>query len=268
MRLRIASLGMYDSEALQSANDRLWAAIAGHLHAAGLDRVPDRLDRSRALEDIWDDPELLLAQTCGYPLMTRWQGRLRYVATPCYRAPGCDGARHSSRIVVRHDDEAETLAGLRGRRLALNDRHSNTGMNLLRAIVAPLADAGRFFGTVIETGSHAASARAVADGNADIAAIDTVTFAHLDRAAPDVTRRLRTLGWTAGTPGLPFVTAVTASAGTIRALRHAIGLAIQDERAAADQLLLDRIERIGLRAYDRVKTLEIRSVRMGFPVLA
>lgn len=268
MRQRVASLGMYDSKALQSANDRLWAAIAAQLRVLGIDRVPDRLDRSRALEAIWDDSDLLLAQTCGYPLMTRWQGRLRYVATPCYRVPGCEGGKHRSRIVVRHDEQADSIGGMRGRTLALNDRQSNTGMNLLRALVAPLADAGRFFGDVIETGSHAASARAVADGTADVAAIDTVTFAYLDQAAPDLTSRLRTLAWTTDTPGLPFVTAATTSAGTIRALRCAIDLAIRTERAAADQLRLDRIERIGLRPYHRVKTLERQATRMGFPVLA
>lgn len=268
MSARIASLGMYDSDALHDANDRLWTAIAGHLRAAGLDRIPAALDRSRPLAAIWDDPDLLLAQTCGYPLMTRWQGRLRYVATPCYRAPGCDGATHRSRVVVREDDDTETLAGFRGRRVALNDRHSNTGMNLLRALAAPLAQAGRFFGAVIETGSHAASARAVADGAADVAAIDAVTFAHLDRDAPDLTRTLRTLSWTTDTPGLPFVTAAATPPRIVRILRQAIALAIQDERAAADRLLLDRIEPIGLRPYRRVTTLESRSVRAGYPALA
>jgi ABC-type phosphate/phosphonate transport system substrate-binding protein len=259
---------MYDSDALQSANDRLWAAIAGHLGAAGLDRIPTRLDRSRPLADIWDDPDLLLAQTCGYPLMTQWRAKLRYVATPCYRAPGCDGVAHRSRIVVRRDDDAETLGGFRGRKAALNDPHSNTGMNLLRAIVAPLAEAGTFFGAVIDTGSHAASARAVADGAADIAAIDTVTFAHLELEAPDITKRLRTLAWTTDTPGLPFVTAAATSPGIARTLYRAIDLAVRDERAAADLLLLDRVEHIGLRPYQRVKTLEMRSRRAGYPTLA
>lgn len=268
MKARIASLGMYDSGPLQGANDRLWTAIAGHLRAAGLDRIPDDLDRSRPLADIWDDPDLLLAQTCGYPLMTRWRGRLRYIATPCYRAPGCDGVAHRSRIVVRADEEAETLAAFRGRRVALNDRHSNTGMNLLRALIAPLAEAGAFFGAVIETGSHAASARAVAEGTADIAAIDTVTFAHLDREAPAVTRTLRTLSWTAATPGLPFVTAPTTSTGIVQMLRRAISSAIEEQRDAADRLLLDRIERVGLRRYHSVTTLEARSRRAGYPALA
>jgi ABC-type phosphate/phosphonate transport system substrate-binding protein len=268
MTPHIASLGMYDSTTLRDANDALWSAIAGRLRSAGLARVPDELDRSRPLPEIWDDPDLLFAQTCGYPLMTRWSGRLRYVTTPRYRAPGCEGPTHRSRIVVRRDDDTRTLADFRGRHLALNERGSNTGMNLLRALIAPLARGGLFFGRVTETGSHWASARAVAGGAADIAAIDAVSYFHLEREAPDIVARLRTLCWSEDGPTLPFVTAAATPESVVRKLRHAITQAIGDARTAADALLLDGVETVGLRRYRRLITLENRSVRIGYPVLA
>ena len=267
--MTVASLGMYDSSALHGANDGLWRAIAGRLRAAGVTDVPDTLDRSRTLETIWDDPGLLLAQTCGYPLTTHWQGRLRVLATPRYRAIGCEGIAHRSRIVVRRDEDTGTLAALRARTVAVNDRGSNTGMNLLRAAVAPLAVAGRFFGAVVETGSHAASARAVATGDADVAAIDAVTFAHLEREAPGVTGALRTLAWSAPSPGLPFVTSIATPRRIVAALRRAIAAAIADEaRDHADALLLDGIEIADARRYATVRTLERRAIRAGYPHLA
>ncbi len=265
---RVASLGMYDPPGASPANDRLWQAIARRLNVAGVDDVPDALDRSRSLDEIWGDPDLLLAQTCGYPLVTQWKGRLQYVTTPRYRAQGCEGATHRSLIVVRRDDAGQTLTDFRGRIAALNGRGSNSGMNLPRALLAPLANGRAFFASVIETGSHGASASAVAEGRADIAAIDAVTFAHLERDAPDMTAALRTLTVTASSPALPFVTSTKTPRRVVGLLRRAISGAIDEDREAADRLFLDGTERIGIRRYQVLATMESRARRKGYPVLA
>ena len=94
----LAGLPMYDFGRLAAANDALWQAIAARLTAAGLGAVPAQLDRSLPLDRLWQDPRLLLAQTCGYPLMTSLLGRVRLVATPRYRAFGCDGSAHGSAL--------------------------------------------------------------------------------------------------------------------------------------------------------------------------
>jgi ABC-type phosphate/phosphonate transport system substrate-binding protein len=263
----IASLGMYDTPALHAANDQFWQAIAWRLRASGVSDVPASLNRDRPLDAIWNDPNLLLAQTCGYPLMTRLRGRLQYVATPRYTAIGCEGTDHRSRVVVRKDDPAKSIGDRRGSRLAINDHQSNTGMNLLRALIAPLAQEGRFFGEVLETGSHFASARAVAAEEADIAAIDCVTFALFEREEPDVASALRTLAWTASSPGLPIVTASAASDGLVRLLRTAIRDAMDDEPEAAGQLLLDGIENIGERRYQALVRLKALCRRLGYSTL-
>jgi ABC-type phosphate/phosphonate transport system substrate-binding protein len=267
---RTASLGMYDHPAVRDANDALWDALARRLRDAGLDRVPALLDRNRPLDAIWDDPDLLLAQTCGYPLMTRWRGRLRYVATPRYRAEGCDGEAHSSRIVVRRDSPVASLAALRGARAAINDAASNTGMNLFRAAIADHARGTRFFSDVIETGSHRESACHVASGLADAAAIDAVTFAFLDRHEPETVDGLRTLAWTDVVPGLPLVTSARTSTRDIAVLRQALHDIAQEESLAKtrDVLMLDGFEIVHLARYQRIPAIERRAARLGYPVLA
>ncbi len=142
---RVASLGMYDFPWLREATDAFWGLMRDGLREAGVDGVPDELERERPLREIWRDPNLLLAQTCGYPLVTELAGRVRLVATPIYDLPGCDGVLHRSFVVVRADDPARELADLRGRRCAVNGFDSNTGMNLLRAAIAPLAQDGAVF---------------------------------------------------------------------------------------------------------------------------
>jgi ABC-type phosphate/phosphonate transport system substrate-binding protein len=263
----IASLGMYDPRWLHAANNTVWAAIAARLRAVGMADVPDTLTRDRPLDTIWNAPDCLLAQTCGYPLTTRLGRSVAVVATPIHAADGCEGAWHRSALVVRRNDPAPDLAALAGRTAAINARDSNTGMNLLRAAVAPFAQAGRFFGSVIETGAHARSLCAVIARHADIAAIDAVTLALLRDRYPGIDRRIRILGWTAATPGLPLITAARQS---VAALRTALDEALADRELAPTlaALRLRGITVLDRSAYDSVLALENEAIRAGYPALA
>lgn len=265
---RVASLGMYDAPGQKPANDRLWAGIADRLRAAGVDGLPDALDRSRPLAEIWDDPDLLLAQTCGYPLMTEWRKRLTYVATPRYGAPGCEGTGHRSRFVVHADSPIAALQDCRGLTAAVNDPASNTGMNLLRAAVASLAVDGRFFGRVVVTGSHAASLEAVAGGEAAIAAIDGVSFAALERERADLTAAVRTIGWSEVSPALPFVTSINSTPALVQTLRRAIRETIAADAGIQQSLWIEGVEVIAVERYEAVLALEHRAARAGYPKLA
>jgi len=233
-----AGLPMYDPPELHAAVDEWWSGLARALRAAGVADVPDRLDRSRAAEALWDAPDLLLAQSCGYPLMRDWAGRLRYVATPCYAAPGCAGAAYCSWIVVGADSPAQAVADLRGARCSINGRNSHSGFNALRALVAPLARDGRFFGAVAISGSHAESLAQVARGEADVAAIDCVTHALLARCRPAVAARTRILARTAGAPSLPYVTRAAASDDLVARLRDGLAAAFADPALAAARAAL------------------------------
>jgi ABC-type phosphate/phosphonate transport system substrate-binding protein len=255
---------------LEAAHDALWAAIAERLAADGVDGVPERLTRGAPLEAIWTDPGLLLAQTCGYPLVTSLKRRVEVVATPRYSARGCDGAAYRSAVVVREGDPAQCLADLCGRRAAVNDLASNSGMNLLRAEIAPLAQGAPFFAAVTITGAHALSLEAVAGGEADVAAIDCVSLAHLQRLRPRATQGLRVLAWTMAAPGLPLIAAAATDAAPLAALRRALAEAARDPALAAAraQLLLDGFEILPEGAYDAIVSLERGAVERGYPILA
>jgi ABC-type phosphate/phosphonate transport system substrate-binding protein len=261
---------MYDLPELEAANEKLWAAIAERLRAKGVGDVPEQLTRTGALEAIWTDPNLLLAQTCGYPLVASLGERVRVVATPRYSAPGCDGALYRSALVVRAGDRASGLADLRGRRAAVNDLASNSGMNLFRIEVAPLAQGAPFFEAVTITGAHAASVEAVAAGEADVAAIDCVTWGHLQRLRPRTTNCLRILSWTMSAPGLPLIAAATMDAEVITALRQALAEVARDPKLVdvRETLLLDGFETLAEGAYEAILALERDAIAQGYPILA
>ena len=266
----VAGFPMYDFAHLAAANDAVWQVVAGRLRAAAHRDVPLALERGRTIDQLWQDPGLILAQSCGYPLMTSLRGRVRLVATPRYRVAGCAGTSWGSALIVRADDPSPDLAALRGRRCAANQPHSNTGMNLPRAAVAELAGGRPFFRSVAWTGSHRGSLALVAAGEADLAAIDAVTLAHLGRSEPDLIGQVRVLGWTESTPGLPFITAGGTDDGTIECLRQALmGIATDPAHGwIRDALQLDGFEFVPEAHYDGVMALERRAIELGYPTLA
>jgi ABC-type phosphate/phosphonate transport system substrate-binding protein len=267
---RRASLPMYDLPELRPAHTILWSAIAEHLAKAGLDGIPDLLTFDGEPADLWQAPDLLLSQTCGLPLVTSLGNTVKVVATPRYRAPGCSGSRHRGFIVVPATSTVQRLVELRGSRCVINGWDSNTGMNMLRAAVAPLSRDGRFFGSVTVSGSHLASLQAVTDGAADVAAIDCVTYAHLSRHRPELAASARVLAVTAATPCLPLVTAASTDDDTLAALRAALQAAASSPELAevrAD-LLLEGFETLPERAYRVVSGLANQAAAAGYPELA
>ena len=267
---RIAALPMYDFPPLQAATDEFWSAIAARLRAAGVADVPAALTRDMSHIETWRDPRLLFGQACQYPLAKSWHEGVRLVAIPAYAAPGCERSRYRSAIIVRASDPAGGLADLRGRRCAVNEPDSNSGSNLLRAAIAALADGGRFFSSVELTGGHLRSASSVASGNADVAAIDCVTYAHIGRLHPELAARLRILDWTPSSPGLPYITARATDSITVSALRSALG-EVQSDPALATvraDLLQSGIDFAVDESYAEVLRLEADALARGYPQLA
>ncbi len=259
---------MYDLPELRAPTDALWSFIAAELRHAGHD-APAALTRGVPLEDMWRDPALLLSQTCGYPLIKTHAQHVTLLATPCYDAPGCHGAEYSSAIVVRADEDATRLSDMRGRRCAVNDMSSNSGMNVLRAAIAPLARGGRFFAETVVTRAHSASVRAVADGRADVAAIDCVTWAHLQTLRPAETGSLRVLCWSASSPGLPLITSHRTDAATCRALLQALDRVVTSAALTPVRkaLRVSGFTRLPSPAYSAILTMEEQARARSYPML-
>ncbi len=226
-----ASLPMYDLPELRPATEAVWRSLARSLRNNGVEGVPARLTWAPP-RDLWCDRDLLFSQTCGHPLVHGFAGRLRPVATPHYDAEGCDGPRYRSAIVVRRDAVFRTLSDCRDRVCAVNGWDSLSGWHALAALAAPLAEDGRFFGAARLSGGHLASAKAVAAGEADLAAIDAICWAHFKRHRPAVAEGLRVLAWTDPAPGLPFVTSADAEDHLVNRLRDAVFAMLADEKVA------------------------------------
>ena len=252
--MRLAALPMYDMPETERATDALWTAVARRLRLGGMADVPDRLTRGVDPREVWRSPHLLLAQTCGYPLMHEFEGRLALVATPRYAVPGCEGAVYRSRIVSRADDPRERFADFAGSVAAINSEDSHSGFNILRWRAAR-EPRRPFFDRVVVTGGHVVSLKAVQSGQADIAAIDCVTFALLERHRPDGIARLRIVEDTPAAPALPFVTSIATGDEERSLLRRALTETFADPtlHQIREDLLLAGIEDLPLARYQAIR---------------
>ncbi|HEX3639188.1 MAG TPA: PhnD/SsuA/transferrin family substrate-binding protein [Paraburkholderia sp.] len=216
------------------------------------------------LHGFWRRPNVLLSQTCGYPLMHGLHEQVQVIATPRFDAPGCDGADYSSVLVTRAQASFDSLAACRGGRAAYNQDDSNSGMNVFRHAVAPLARDRAFFSAVLRTGSHLGSLRAVVDDRADIAAIDCVTFAFVCDELPELARKVRQIGVTAASPGLPLIASNNVPPATIETLREALNEAQLAQPERAKRLRLKGFSALSLIEYERIERLEIEARALGY----
>lgn len=220
----IAALGMYDRPELATANDTFWQAIRSELGYG-----PDALTRDREFWDIWRSPDLLLSQTCGLPYRAHLHDSVQLVGTPDYGVTGCDAGYYRSVIVARKSSGLD-LSDLSQAVFAYNETGSQSGW----AAFWDHFGSATIVKDTVQSGGHAISARMVADGSADIAALDWVTWQHVQRY-DDFAQQLAVLDLTRPTPGLPFITSMTQNA---QQLFTAVSLAIDTLDAATKQALL------------------------------
>src|ERR1700677_361113 len=260
---------MYDFPWTATANDALWAAISARLAEAGV-RAPARLARGGDLATLWRDPGLIFGQTCGYPYASGLKDAVTLIATPEYSFPGCEGASHRSFLIRRVSDSRRELREFRGAVAALNAHDSNTGMNLFRAMIAPIVRGAAFFSSIVVTGSHEASVTAVDNGQADLASIDCVSFTLLGRGRPELIERVAIVAESQLSPCLPFIASASLPAFTIEAVREALFAALADPDLAETRTALGLVAvRVLVQAdYERVLAFERAAIAAGYPKLA
>lgn len=260
---------MYDLPPVRAQTDALWTLLSAHLRREGVEGVPRALSREKPYEALWSKPDLLISQSCGYPLTHVYRETLRPVARFHYAVPGCRGPDYSSAILVSDSSAAGEMGELRGTVCAVNSRNSQSGYNAIRAMVAPIAGGGRFFSDIRVTGSHFASITAVAEGEADVCAVDCVTYALLDRYAPDSIAGVRVLGFTPACPGLPLVARTDLDADQFDRLRAALRAAISDPEGerVRQALFIDGLTETVFDDYLPVLEMEASANRLGYPEL-
>ncbi|MDA7425366.1 phosphate/phosphite/phosphonate ABC transporter substrate-binding protein [Thalassococcus lentus] len=175
--------------------NRFWAAVQDAAQRDGIDlpALTPPEDIPEPWTDHWLRDDLVLSMTCGLPFRTALKNRVTYVGTLFFGLNATPGYYYS-RVITRSDPEPGNSLTL-----AYNSSDSQSGW----AAAQPHLGAINHY---LETGSHAASARAVLEGRADMACIDAVSWRLLKRFEPEM-QTLRVMANTPGTPALPLICA-------------------------------------------------------------
>lgn len=197
----IASLMMYARPELEDVQARFWTSIRKSFASREID-APEHLSQMADVYSVWENPALVLSQTCGMPYRTRLHGHAQIVGTPDYGLEGCEAGYYRSAIIVRADDTREALTDFATARPAFNGPVSQSGF---AAMYTHTQASGFWFADRVASGGHLRSAQMVAEGQADIAALDAQTWRLIQRYEP-CADKLRVLEYTDPTPGLPYIT--------------------------------------------------------------
>jgi ABC-type phosphate/phosphonate transport system substrate-binding protein len=236
--------GVDAPDGLTRCNADMPAVASGIRDASGALVAPDPATLTAddfSPHALWLHPALLVAQTCWGPMELGMAGHVQVVAQPDYSAfEGGEGELYSSAIVMRCFDEAASahegvaasargqallpLDLMRGKRLAHNSEDSMSGILALARDLEAQGEGLDIFCERIVSGGHRASVVAVAEGRADVAAIDCRSWDMARRFEP-AARALTVVGWTRRRRGLPFITARDTPAETVAILRETLSVA-------------------------------------------
>ena len=264
-----ASLPMYDLPELQAAHDEFWSVLARDLRRNGIKSVPDRLSHGQPVRKLWNDPDLLISQCCGYDITNRYRDKLRPVATPIFSAFGCLGENYCSVVVAAADCPFKDIKEMAGTVAVINGPESHSGMSSLRHLVAQYHKGGHFFSRIKVSGSHLASLEAIRLGKADVAAIDSITMTLLQRHRPGVLDGLKVLGTTYYAPAPPYVVQASLSEGDVIKVRRALEEAFDDPDLAGcrERLLLNGVKRTKQEDYWILEAFEDHAFKHGIRFL-
>jgi ABC-type phosphate/phosphonate transport system substrate-binding protein len=213
-----AGLGMYPFPELRPAYDAYWAAV--HRRAPWL---PPVLTWHADLHASWRAADLVVGYTCGWPLVTELAERVQVLGTFEFDIPEADGHRYRSVLIARDSAPLESFAGARA---AANSPDSLSGWVSL--ITAVHGAGGTWTGPVRWTGAHVDSVRAVRLGEADVASIDSVTWHHVLRFAPEIAVGVVTVGAGPLVPCLPVVAGAAVPPDALAEIREAMADAFVD----------------------------------------
>ncbi len=222
--MTVASLAMYPFDDLRPHWNHLWEGVRARLP---FDAPP--LDWQLSADEASRRDDLLLGQTCAWPLVTDLAGKVRLVGTFACDVEGAVDGTYYSLLVSNRDEPVADILRRPGLRVAANSVDSLSGWVSLMSV----ANAHAVELDIVEwTGAHAVSVVALRERRADLAAIDSVTWTHLDHTGLSVVGRGPRI------PCLPLVTAGSSTDSVVDDLRRALAASVSDPAMKASRAAL------------------------------
>jgi len=231
---------MYDWPETEHAFNNLWYAIQKKLNSSDI-AAPKLLDRDIDSFSAWMSEELLISQTCGWPYANMLSDYCIPFAAMHYDIEDCPPGTFNCVYIGQSKKDIHFLKSheklLEAGKIAVNSDDSQSGFHVFREITKMPSKKGIPEANRLMTGSHRNSIRSVAEGEAQLAAIDTVCFEMAKKYDPDIVKNVSVLGRSIPKPGPPIITAKRFK-GIIPALLEALAFGIYSLSDADKKTLL------------------------------
>ncbi len=205
----IATLSMYDWPETRASLERFWNLIAEELRHTDLP-TPGILHHVEDQMPLWTSPELVIGQTCGWPYVNSLRDSVVPFARFDYGLDGCPPGTYRSVYIgqnasdSRYLEDAQTLQTCPS--VAINGDDSQSGFHVFSEISGKPTTLAIAEQQRVLTRAHRNSVKAVANGDAQIAAIDAVAFELAKRFENAAVNAVQILGHSIPKPGLPLIT--------------------------------------------------------------
>ena len=242
----LASFPMYERKELEAPHHELWSLIRLGMDSKRL-KAPPNLTTGDRGTSIWTEEGLVISQTCGLPLRTFLKGKVSYIGTPIYDLENCPPGYYRSVFIVNQNNKSIDIKDFNNKKFAFNGYDSQSGY------AAPcnyFLGLNIWFSELILSGSHRNSALMVANGKADIACIDEISW-ELIKRFDKFSSSLVEIEKTNPTPALPFITVKYGK--EVPYLFDILEAAIKNLSSTSSKiLLLKGLKRIDLEKYYEV----------------
>lgn len=214
LREALYMYGIPAPQTLARCNADLPPVPGGICSADGTVIAPDPATLPPAEFDLavlWQHPNLLFAQTCWGPLELWLGDAVEVIGQDDYSGiEGGEGELYSSAIVMRRSALPQSVGGIVSKlarlRLAYNVADSMSGYIALERMLKDVGADLEIFSDRMVSAGHRKSIRMVAEGIADVAAIDCKSWKLAKQYEPTASE-LAVAAWTPKRKGLPFITA-------------------------------------------------------------
>lgn len=175
-------------------------------------------------ERLFDLGEIQILWLCGLPYVDKADladSGMELLAVPVPSGPRYHGRPvYYSDVVVRRKSTFESFIDLRGAAFAFNEPRSHSGFNVMRAYLAEIGQRDGYFGSAVESGTHARSVELILSGSIDSAAIDSTVLEWLQDRRADLADELRVVEILGPSPIPPWVVSKKLAAPLRRQIRQ------------------------------------------------
>ena len=171
----------------------------------------------------------------------------RYTGKPLYY----------SDVIVHRDSVYNSFEALQGTRWAFNEEASHSGYNVVSYSLLQRDRTFDFFGSMLKTGSHAASVQAVLNGQADCAAIDSHVLDMWFQQRPELAQQLRVIEMLGPSTIPPIVASTRIDVQTRRRIQEILCTMHEDVEGTQGlrRGLIERFVAVGDEQYDNVRRM-------------